>query len=171
MWLLHAGACRCRGMVMPGETAWLYLPYQIPVLSSGLLWSLLLDIRCLWYDITAWCFIFANQRFCDVCWHNMHIMTQHAYYTLHTRNCTMCHCNEHEYQCSKSGHRSKTQHSMLRQSSPQLQEYPATRWNRGVEDSFMLARFTNEKINLRSLQPSRRNSVNMWSAITPGVSG
>jgi len=44
--LYHAVACR--DLVMPGATAWLYAPYQILVLSSGIQWSLLLDIRCLW---------------------------------------------------------------------------------------------------------------------------
>jgi len=38
----------CRGLVMPWATAWLDTPYQILVLSGGVWWSLLLDIRCLW---------------------------------------------------------------------------------------------------------------------------
>jgi len=37
-----------RGLVMPGATAWLYSPYQNIVLSSGVWWSLLPDICCLW---------------------------------------------------------------------------------------------------------------------------
>ena len=46
----NPGTVTCRGLVMPGATAWLDAPYQILVLSSsvGLWWSLLLDIRCLW---------------------------------------------------------------------------------------------------------------------------
>jgi len=38
----------CRGLVVPGATAWLYPAYKILELSSGVWWSLLLDIRCLW---------------------------------------------------------------------------------------------------------------------------
>jgi len=38
----------CRGLVMPWVTAWLYSPYQILVLCSGVWSSLLLDMRCLW---------------------------------------------------------------------------------------------------------------------------
>jgi len=37
----------CRGLVMPGATASLYAPLTLFVLSSGVWWSLLLDIRCL----------------------------------------------------------------------------------------------------------------------------
>ena len=38
----------CRGLVIPGVTAWLYAPLQILVLNSGVWWSLLLDIRWWW---------------------------------------------------------------------------------------------------------------------------
>jgi len=41
-------AMACRGLVMPRVISWLYAPYQILLLSSGVWWSLLLDIRCLW---------------------------------------------------------------------------------------------------------------------------
>ena len=45
----------CRGQVMPGATAWLDAPSQILVLSSGVWWSLLLDIRCLWrHNMTSY---------------------------------------------------------------------------------------------------------------------
>jgi len=30
------GSVACRGLVMPGATAWLDAPYQIPVLCSGI---------------------------------------------------------------------------------------------------------------------------------------
>jgi len=47
-------------------------PFRILVLSSGVWWSLLLDIRCLWrHNMRS--FTFANQRFGEVCWHNTHI--------------------------------------------------------------------------------------------------
>ena len=52
--------------------------YQIIILSSGVWWSLLLDIRCLWRHNTMSysCHIhtFANSRFGEVCWHNMQII-------------------------------------------------------------------------------------------------
>jgi len=39
----------CRGLVMPGATAWLDAPLSNSgILNSAEWWSLLLDIRCLW---------------------------------------------------------------------------------------------------------------------------
>ena len=73
-----------------GATAWLYAPYHSLVLSSGVWWSLLLDIHCLW--VTVW-------RHIHVCkttlWRSS--LIQHVYHstrTLLTRCCTMCHCIE-----------------------------------------------------------------------------
>jgi len=46
--------------------------YRIPMFNSGVWWSLLLDIRC--FDVTLWRHIHVcNQRFGEVCWHNMYI--------------------------------------------------------------------------------------------------
>ena len=42
-----------RGLVMPGVISWLDAPHQILVLSSGVWWSLLLDIRWLWRHIVT----------------------------------------------------------------------------------------------------------------------
>ena len=86
---------------------------------------------------------------CDVkIWRHNHVskstfgrrfLTQYAYYftrTLLTRCCTMCRCVEHiliSNQDSKLEDRSKSQHSMLPQSSAQLQIYIVARWNRGME--------------------------------------
>ena len=59
---------------MPGETARLYAPLSILELSSGVWWSLLLDIRYLWRHIMTSCWRFPNQCFGEVCWHNLHIV-------------------------------------------------------------------------------------------------
>ena len=53
----------CRGLKMPGATAWLDAPYQVLVLSSGVWWSSLLDMRCLWRrNMTSYSRL-------QVCWH------------------------------------------------------------------------------------------------------
>jgi len=51
-----------RGLVMTGRLLDCMPPNQTLVLSSGVWWSLLLNIRCLWrqHDVI---FTFANQRF------------------------------------------------------------------------------------------------------------
>jgi len=97
----------------PGRLAWLYAPYQILVLNSGVRWSLLLNIRSLWRHNIA-----TYSRFQASIWRG--VLIQHAYYatrTLLTRCCTMCHCNEHNYQRSNLGDQNKIEHSTLRQSS------------------------------------------------------
>jgi len=63
----------CRGLLMPGATAWLNAPFQILVLSSGIWRSLLLDIRCFVTSQYGVICTFANQRFGEVCWHNVQI--------------------------------------------------------------------------------------------------
>ena len=63
----------CRGLVMPGATAWLDVPlpnsgieqWRMVVIVTG--YTLLVTSQ---YDLI---FTFANQRFSEVCWHNMHI--------------------------------------------------------------------------------------------------
>ena len=78
----------------PGATAWLYVPYQILVLSSGVLWSLLLYIRCLQRHNMTSCLRFPTNvlaKFVDaIC------TLQYSTRTLLTRYCAMCHCNEHK---------------------------------------------------------------------------
>ena len=72
----------------PGRKLDCMPPYQILVLSRGVWWSLLLDIRCLWRHIHV-----CNPTFWPT------LLTKHAYYfalTLLTHCCTMCHCNEHK---------------------------------------------------------------------------
>jgi len=135
----------CRALVMPGATAWLYAPYQILVLSSGVWWSLLLDIRCSWRH---------NMTYDHICkpmfWRNL------SAHTLLTR-CTMCHCHEHKLpalqvrrpeqnttlnakteqfitvkmsgNALKQGSRT---HSVLRQDSSQLQKHQAARMSRRI---------------------------------------
>jgi len=68
LWNWQARAVACRGLVMPGATAWLDAPCQILVLSSGVWWSLLLVIRCLWRHI-----LICKPTF----WRSL--FTQHAY--------------------------------------------------------------------------------------------
>jgi len=70
------GAVACRGLVMPGATACLDAPYQIPVFVQ---WHID-GGHCYWIHstlfVTSQCdviFTFANQRFGEVCWHDMHI--------------------------------------------------------------------------------------------------
>ena len=56
-------AVTCRGLVMPRPTAWLYapLPNSSTVLSSGVWWSLLLDIRSLWrHNMTLYSYLQNN---------------------------------------------------------------------------------------------------------------
>jgi len=78
----------------PGATAWLYAPYQILVLSSGVLWSLLLYIRCFQrHNMTSCLRLPTNvlAKFVDaIC------TLQYSTRTLLTRYCAMCHCNEHQ---------------------------------------------------------------------------
>ena len=53
----------CRGLVMPGATAWLDAPFQILVLSSGVWWSLLLNTRYLWrHDMTSYSRLQTNKH-------------------------------------------------------------------------------------------------------------
>ena len=83
----------CRGLVMPGATSWLYTPYQILVLTSGVWWPLLwIYAVC---DVAIRCHINACK---PTFWRSL--LTQHAYcstYTLLTCCCTICHCNEHKF--------------------------------------------------------------------------
>jgi len=78
----------------PGATAWLYAPYQILVLSSGVLWSLLLYILCFQRRNMTSCLRFPTNvltKFVDaIC------TLQYSTCTLLTRYCAMCHCIEHK---------------------------------------------------------------------------
>jgi len=70
-------------------------PYQILVLSSGVWWSLLLDIRCLWHH---------NMRSYSRFQSNVlaKLLTQSAYHSTPPVRCfTMCHCNEHKLSALK----------------------------------------------------------------------
>ena len=72
-WTSVLRSVACRGLVMPGATAWLDAPYQILVLSSGVWWSLLLDT--LFVTSQFWRHIHVcKPTFGGVCWHNMHII-------------------------------------------------------------------------------------------------
>ena len=67
------GAVVCRGLVMPEATAWLdaVLPN-----SSIEQWCMLVIVTGYTLFVTSQydvIFTFANQRFCDISWHNMHI--------------------------------------------------------------------------------------------------
>jgi len=56
-WVFNSGfeAVACRGLVVPGVTAWLDAPYQLLVLNSGVWYILLLDISCLWrHNVTSY---------------------------------------------------------------------------------------------------------------------
>ena len=56
---------------MPGTTTW--LDATLPVLSSGVWWWLLLDIRCLWrHKMTSYSRLQTNVL-AIFCWHNTHI--------------------------------------------------------------------------------------------------
>ena len=81
---------RSRGLMLPGATSDYMPPYRILVLSSGVWWSLLLDIRCLWrHSMTSYSRLQTNvlAKFVDI--------TCILFYTPLT-HCTMCHCNEHK---------------------------------------------------------------------------
>jgi len=68
-------------------------------------------------DVTICRHAFTNQRYGEVCWHNMHI-TLHALSLLVVQCVTVMNI---DYQRSKFGDRSKRQHSSLGQSSSLLQ--------------------------------------------------
>ena len=63
----------CRGLVIPGATAWLDAPlpnygieqWRMVVIVTG--YTLFVTSQ---YDVI---FTFANQRFGEICWHNMHV--------------------------------------------------------------------------------------------------
>jgi len=100
------GISVCRGLVMPGATAWLYAPYQILVLSSGVCRSLWLDdplFETSQYDVI---FTFANPRFRQVCWHK-HIIVHALSLLVVVQRVTVMNIN---HQCFKLGDPSKTQH-------------------------------------------------------------
>jgi len=136
----------CRGLVMPGATAWVYDPLPNSSIEQDVWWSVLLDI----YDVTKW-------RHIHVCkplfWRSL--LTQHAYYstcTLLTRCYTMCPLSA--LQVRKQGQNpalsAKTEQfitakisgnalkqgsrtdSALHQRSSQLQKYKAARMSRRV---------------------------------------
>jgi len=91
------------------------------------------------YDVI---FTFANQRFGE---HIMHIILHALSILVVAQSITVMNVT---YQRSKLGNRSKTQHSKLSQSSSQLQKYPATRQNTGVEHT---QRYVSEVQNFKNM--------------------
>ena len=152
-----SGAVTCRGQVMPGATSWLYAPLPNSCIEQ---WRMVVIVTSYTLFVTSQyevIFTFAKQRFGEVCWHCTHIILPTR--TLLTRCCTMCHCNEHKlYQRSKLGDRRKAQHSTLKQSSSQLQKYPITRWNRGVEHTQCYVSAVHNCKNIR-LQSNSNHSL------------
>ena len=64
----------CRGLVIPGVTAWLYAP---PPNSSIEQWRMVVIVTGYTLVVTSQydvIFTFANQRFGEVCWCNLHII-------------------------------------------------------------------------------------------------
>ena len=63
----------CRGLVMPGASAWLDAPLPN---SSVEQWRVVVIVTGYTLSVTSQydaVFTFANKRFGEVCWHNMHI--------------------------------------------------------------------------------------------------
>jgi len=78
----------------PGRVVDCMLSHQILVLSSGVLWPLLLDIRCLWrHNMTLYSRFLANglTKCADTIDTTCILFCAHFF----TRCCAMCHCNEH----------------------------------------------------------------------------
>ena len=67
----------CRSLAVPGVTAWLYAPYQILVLSSGV-WRSLLLIRVI-CDVTIWRHIHVYK---PTLWRSL--LIQHIYHSTRT---------------------------------------------------------------------------------------
>jgi len=90
----------------PGRLLDCIPPSQILQLSSGVWWSLLLDNTLLVTSQYEVIFTFANQRYDEVCWHNMHKILNALSFLIVVQCVNVINTN---YQC-KLGDRSKTLH-------------------------------------------------------------
>ena len=104
----------CRGLVMPRATCLIVCPLPNSCFEQ---WRTVVIVTEYTFFVTSQysnIFTFPSQHLARC------VDTTYAYYatrTLLTRCCTMCHCNEHNYQRSNLGDQNKIEHSTLRQSS------------------------------------------------------